>query len=62
MPRHSYADRTPFVTKVLLATLLANDTDPENDPLSINAAGSAQPDGATVVIPRKRHAEHLRGA
>jgi hypothetical protein len=38
------------VTKVLLATLLANDTDPENDPLTITAVGSAQPDGATVVI------------
>jgi hypothetical protein len=38
------------VTKVLLATLLANDTDPENDTLSITAVGSALPAGSTVSI------------
>ena len=38
------------VTKVLLTTLLANDTDPENDTLSITAVGSALPVGATVSI------------
>ena len=38
------------VTKVLLATLLANDTDPENDSLSITAVGSALPVGSTVSI------------
>jgi len=38
------------VTKVLLTTLLANDTDPENDTLSITAVGSALPTGSTVSI------------
>jgi len=38
------------VTKVLLATLRANDTDLENDTLSITAVGSALPAGATVSI------------
>ena len=38
------------VTQVSLATLLTNDTDLEDDPLSITAVGSAQPAGATVAI------------
>ena len=38
------------VVKVLLATLLANDQDPANRPLTITAVGNAQPQGATVVI------------
>ena len=38
------------VAKVLLATLLANDTDPENDTLSITAVGNALPAGSTVSI------------
>jgi hypothetical protein len=38
------------VAKVLKATLLANDTDPDIDPLSITAVGNATPGGATVAI------------
>lgn len=38
------------LAKVTKAVLLANDTDPENDPLSITAAGNATPSGATVTM------------
>ena len=38
------------VAKVFVNTLLANDTDFENDPLSITAVGDALPAGATVTI------------
>ncbi len=41
---------TTSVTKVLLAVLLANDSDPANLALSITGVGGALPAGATVTI------------
>lgn len=41
---------TAHVAKVLQSTLLANDSDPEGNPLIITAVGNAQPAGATVVL------------
>jgi hypothetical protein len=38
------------VAKVLKSVLLANDSDPEGDPLSITAVGNATPAGATVAF------------
>jgi len=38
------------VVKVTKAVLLANDTDADNDPLTISAVGNATPTGATVAI------------
>jgi hypothetical protein len=38
------------VAKATKAVLLANDTDPEGDPLSITAVGNATPSGATVAV------------
>ena len=45
-----YRLNTTRVTQVSLATLLANDTDPEGAPLSITAVGNALPAGSTVSI------------
>ncbi len=41
---------TTTVAKVLKATLLANDTDADSDPLTLSAVGNALPAGATVTI------------
>ena len=38
------------VIKVTAASLLANDSDPEGDPLSISTVGNALPAGASVVL------------
>jgi hypothetical protein len=38
------------VAKVTKSVLLANDTDPEGDPLSITGVGNATPAGATVAV------------
>jgi hypothetical protein len=38
------------LAKITKATLLANDSDPDNDPLSITAVGDATPSGATVKL------------
>jgi hypothetical protein len=45
----SRLDNTKLV-KVTKAALLANDTDPDNDPLSIAGVGNALPAGATVTM------------
>lgn len=41
---------TTTVAKVLKATLLANDTDADSDPLTLTAVGNALPASATVTI------------